>query len=198
MKFGSLIAVFAPLVIASCKGQAPAEKAAAPTPASTAPAPPQGPVVATEDFTIPLPEGYRDIGSERRGEQPSLAIVFEANQSRQGYTPTIVVRRIPIPGGSYADPATCAETGNGLATRGTDPEWILRSAVVVDGPVGKACQIRLLAPEGVALITELHRPGNTPSTPQRIWLMTCNHGDGDEQAEATCRSTLAGFRFRSR
>ena len=62
----------------------------------------------------------------------------------------------------------------------------------------KACQIHLRAPEGIALTTELHRPENTPRTPQDIWLMTCNHADGDKNAKTKCRSALAGFRFRDR
>ena len=190
--------LFASLLVASCEGSAPVEKAAAPAPAHTSE---QNAVVATGDFTLPLPEGYRDISSEVQKKEAHLVVVFEANRLHKGYRPTIAVRKVPIPGGSFADPATCAETGKGLLTGGMEAagtEGTLKRAAIIDGPVGKACQIHLLAPEGIALITELHRPGNTPSTPQDIWLMTCNHADGDEDAEATCRSTLAGFRFRDR
>ena len=84
------------------------------------------------------------------------------------------------------------------ATESPGAGGTLLSAAIVDGPLGKTCQIPLRAPEGIALITELHKPGNTPWTPQDIWLMTCNHADGDKNAEGTCRSTLAGFRLRER
>ena len=51
------------------------------------------------------------------------------------------------------------------------------SAAIIDGPVGKTCQIHLRPPQGIALITELHMTGNTPLTPKDIWLMTCNYAD---------------------
>jgi hypothetical protein len=74
---------------------------------------------------------------------------------------------------------------------------ILNSAEIIDGPAGKTCQIQLTAPQGVALITELHRPGNGRSSPKDIWLMTCNYVFGDALAESACRFALSGFRFRS-
>jgi hypothetical protein len=127
-----------------------------------------------------------------------LVLVFLAKERRAGYQASIAIRKIAIPGGSFADPLTCLETGRGLVLGGSEAPptgGTLKSAEIIDGPLGKTCQIHLAAEEGVALITELHRPGNSPQTPQAIWLMTCNHADGDAAAEATCRSTLASFRF---
>jgi hypothetical protein len=66
----------------------------------------------------------------------------------------------------------------------------LKRASIIDGPVGKTCQIHLVAQKGVALITELNRPDGSET-----WLMTCNHADGDTVSEKICRATLAGFRF---
>ena len=157
--------------------------------------------IETEDFALPLPDGYADVSSGLQMEAPHLAVVLRASTSTNGYTPTIVVRKVYLSGGAFDDPSTCARTGRGLVTGGTEAPGTggtLLSAAIIDGPVGKACQIHLSAPRGIALITELHRPGNTPLTPKDIWLMTCNYADGDESADATCRSTLAGFRFRAR
>jgi hypothetical protein len=158
-------------------------------------------IIETEHFALPLPGGYADATSEFQKEAPQLSVVLRASTSSNGYQPTIVVRKVPIPGGSFADPSTCTQTGKGIVAGGTEDPGTggtLLSAAIVDGPLGKTCQIHLRAPEGIALITELHRPGNTPQTPQDIWLMTCNHADGDKDAETICRSTLAGFRFRDR
>lgn len=156
-------------------------------------------VVETEYFMLPLPKGYDNVSATFQKDAPHLSVVFTANKMIDGYQPTITVQKAPIPGGSFADPTTCAQTGNGLMTGGTEApgiEGTLKSATIIDGPVGKTCQIHLLAPEGIALITELHRPGNTPTTPHDVWLMTCNHADGDKNSEAICRSTLSDFRFR--
>jgi hypothetical protein len=159
--------------------------------------------VETEDFALPLPDGYADVSADFHKEPLPLAVVLRARASTQGngYPPTIVVWKVPLPGGSFDDPSTCARTGRGFITGGTEAPGTggtLLSAAIIDGPVGKTCQIHLRAKEGIALMTELHMPGNTPLTPKDIWLMTCNYADGDESAEATCRSTLAGFRFRAR
>ena len=158
-------------------------------------------VVETDDFTLALPDGYADVSGDFKEQKPQLSVVLRANAQRLGHQATIVVRKAPLPGGSFDDPAVCTQTGNGLVTGGSaggGTGGTLVRAAIIDGPVGKTCQIHLRAPAGVALITELHRPGNTPASPQDLWLMTCNHADGDESAEATCRSTLAGFRFRSK
>jgi hypothetical protein len=155
-------------------------------------------IVKTPDFTIPLFDGYADITADFQKDAPQLAAVVAAGKLGDGYKATIVVQKAPLPGGTFADPVTCTQTGNGLITGGTvSPgiKGILRSAAIVDGPTGKTCQINILAAEGVSLITELHEPGNTLLTPNDVWLMTCNYADGDQNSEATCRSTLAGFRF---
>jgi hypothetical protein len=185
---------------AGCASKAAAPEASAPRALSSLP------IAATtrvtsEDFTVPLPSGYADVSAEFRAEAPELSVVLRAKESSRGYQPTIVVRKVPIRGGSFADPATCGETGRGVVAGGTagpGTGGTLLSATTIDGPIGKTCQIHIRAPQGIALITELHQPGNTPATPQEIWLMTCNHGDGDRDAEAACRWTLAGFRFRER
>lgn len=155
--------------------------------------------IQRKDFALPMPAGYADVSAALQEKAPHLLVVLQADEIRGGYRPTIVVRKAPIAGGSFADPSTCSQTGNGLVTGGTEAPGTggtLVSAEIIDGPLGRTCQIQVRAPEGVALITELHRPGNTPLTPQDLWLMICNHADGDKSAEARCRSTLAGFRLR--
>jgi hypothetical protein len=171
---------------------------------SAPPQPPRQPIprkhtteiVNTGELSLPLPEGYRD--ETANFSKDGIVLIFAANESGKAYRPTITILKVPIPGGSFADPATCAQTGSGLVRGGTGAPGtggVLKSAAIIDGPVGKTCQIRLVAPEGVAVITELHRSANTPQSPKDVWLMTCNHADGDDAAEATCRSTLAHFRF---
>lgn len=154
-------------------------------------------LVEAKDFTLPIPAGYRDASSEYANER--ILVVLTANGPKNGYDTTITVQKVPIPGGSFDDPEECIRTGHGLVSGGTDAPGTggtLKSADIIAGPVGKTCQIQLVAPQGVAIVTELHQPGNTPSTPKEIWLMTCNHSDGDEVAESVCRFVLAGFRFR--
>lgn len=157
--------------------------------------------IETDDLALPLPDGYTDVSAAFASELPRGAVVLRADRSSLGYVPTITVRKVPIPGGTFDDPSLCEQAGKGLVGGGTEATGTggrLLRAAIIDGPVGKTCQIHLRAPQGIALITELHLPGNTPATPRDIWLMTCNHADGDASAEATCRSTLAGFRFRIR
>jgi hypothetical protein len=157
--------------------------------------------IETEDFALPLPDGYADVSAALHEEASNPAVVLRASTSTRDDPPTIVVRKVPLPGGSFDDPTTCARTGEGLVTGGAEAPGTggtLLSAAIIDGPVGKTCQIHLRAPRGMALITELHLPGNTPGTPKDLWLMTCNYAEGDGAAEATCRSALAGFRFRAR
>jgi hypothetical protein len=156
-------------------------------------------LVEREQIRLPVPDGYYDASAEAPGA--NIVLVLAAKESSKGYRPTITIMKAPLPGGTFADPATCAETGRGFVTGGTDAPGtggVLKNAQVIDGPVGKACQIHLVAPQGVAIITELDGPGNTPLTPQDVWLMTCNHAEGDDVAEARCRAALAGFRFRIR
>lgn len=182
----SCLPILVALGVSSCKGQRPADKV---VPAR---------IIETRDFTLPLPDGYDDATADLQKSSPQVDVVLATNQVNGEYQTTITVQKVPIPGGSFADPAECARTGKGLMTGGTESPGIkgtLKSTAIIDGPLGKACQIQLLAPQGILLITELHQPGNTWTTPQAVWLMTCNHADGDQRAEATCRSTLAGFRF---
>lgn len=156
-------------------------------------------LIEREQISLPLPDGYYDASAEVSGA--NIVLVLAAKESSKGYRPTITLMKAPLPGGTFADPATCAETGRGFVTGGTDAPGAggaLKSAQVIDGPVGKACQIHLVTSQGVAIITELNGPGNTPRTPQDVWLMTCNHAEGDNVAEAKCRAALAGFRFRVR
>jgi hypothetical protein len=145
-----------------------------------------------------MPAGYRNATPEFPGS--GFDVVLAKSEATERYGSTIVVRKVPIPGGSFDEPADCAQTGRGLVEGGILEEppsgGVLKSAQIIDGPAGKTCQIHLVAPEGVALITELHRPGNTRSSPKDIWLMTCNHADGNAQAESACRFALSGFRFR--
>lgn len=154
-------------------------------------------VVKTEELSLPLPDGYRDETAQLA--KAGTVLVFVATEPSKAHRPTITITKVPIPGGSFADSATCAQTGSGFVRGGIDEPGtggVLKSAAIIDGPVGRTCQIRLVAPEGVAVITELHRPANTPQSPKDVWLMTCNYADGDDAADAVCRSTLAGFRFR--
>lgn len=202
--------------LASCRGESSTSaRAPAPTPDQAPPPPSPARTVAIEDIELPLPDGYEDRSADFRDDGPAASIVLDATQLRLGYRPSIVVQKV-LPGGSFADPATCRATGEGLIRGGTlggGMAGTLLGATIVDGPTGKACQIRAEAdvsamftaeelagrvegtPTVVVLLTELHRPGNTVLTPQEVWLMTCNHARGDAVAEATCASTLAGFRF---
>ena len=167
--------------------EAPAEPTSSPAPAR---------IIRAGEVGLPLPDGYEDVSAELATN--GLVLVFLAKERRSGYQPSIAIRKVSIPGGSFADPLTCLETGRGLILGGSEapgPGGTLKSAELIDGPLGKTCQIHLVAEEGATLITELHRPGNTPQTPQELWLMTCNHAGGDTAAEATCRSALAGFRL---
>jgi hypothetical protein len=157
--------------------------------------------IQKKDFALTMPDGYADVSATFQEKAPQLLVVLQADEIWNGYQPTIVIRKAPIPGGSFADPSTCSQTGKGLVMGGTEAPGTggtLVRAEVIDGPLGRTCQIQVRAPQGVALITELHRPGNTPLTPQDLWLMTCNYADGDKGAEARCRSTLAGFRLQLR
>jgi hypothetical protein len=192
------VLLFIPLSFSSCKAPPHIKNSAAPANPSPDNTRVPAAIVKTSDFTIPLPDGYSDITVDAKRDSPQLAAVIAAGKLGDRYQATIVVQKAPLPGGTFADPASCTQTGNGLVTGGTvspGTGGILRSAVIVDGPVGKACQIDILAAEGVSLVTELHQPGNTLLTPKDVWLMTCNYADGDQNSEATCRSALAGFRF---
>ena len=87
-------------------GHASAEARSVSESSSSAPVQPSlsGPVIQphaieTEDFALPLPDGYADVSSALQMEAPHLAVVFRASTSTNGYTPTIVVRKVPLPGG---------------------------------------------------------------------------------------------------
>lgn len=139
-------------------------------------------------FSFPMPDGYADIGGKL--DRPGF-VALEAKQSSRGYRPTIAFQRTPIAGGSMGDPTTCTNSGTSVAG-GANGKLV--SASIVDGPVGKTCQIHIVAPAGVALITELNLL-DAKGLPRETWLMTCNHAEGDAAAERTCRQTLAGFKL---
>lgn len=169
---------------------------------------------ATE-FTVPVPDGYEDRSAEL-GFEAWGGVALEATELRLGFRPSIAVQKATLPGGSFGDPATCAETGEGLfrdSLRDPPVAGSLQGTQIIEGPTGPACQIRLVgdiegntaaerragrvdgASQAVAVITELARPGNAMATPQELWVMTCNHAPGDDRAEAACASALAGFRL---
>jgi hypothetical protein len=149
--------------------------------ASTATADPS--LVTTPRFTVPLPDGYADVS--RQFHKPNF-VALEAKQPRLGYRPTIVFQQVPIAGGSMGDAATCTSTGKSMAT---GLKGQLKRAAIIPGPLGRTCQMHIVAPEGVALITELNF-----LLPPETWLMTCNHADGDTTAERVCKEALAGFK----
>ena len=154
--------------------------------------PPASPVggaprtVTGERFIVPIPDGYYDSTSELPAEkQARHTLALTAKEPTQGYRPTIVLQRTPVAARDQ-DPATCKEAGEGVAGA-----WTLRRAAIIAGPVGPACQMEIVAPQGVAIITELDLPDET-------WLMTCNHGGGDAAAERVCRATLGAIRASGR
>jgi hypothetical protein len=152
-------------------------------------------VIETDEFRIPLPEGYRDGTAAAQKYGPDIRAVFTGN-TRMGWDPSILVQKEQTLGGSFADPALCVQTGNHRLKIGGGVGVQLESAKIMDGPVGKTCQVHLVASELDALITELNKSGNTPATPREAWIMGCTYAHGDTISEATCRSTLAGFRFK--
>jgi hypothetical protein len=174
-----------------------AVEAAAPTPTldrrAEAETPRDAPRLGrSADIAIPVPEGYADVTFGAAPDDPGIVVVLAATPDPDVIR-TITVRKVPIPGGSFADEATCAETGAGLVSR--EPSWTLVSVGIIAGPLGDTCQVRIRAPEGIAVITELHLPGNTPRAPKDVWVLVCNHAEGDIPAETTCRSTVDGFRL---
>jgi hypothetical protein len=169
--------------------QGPARPVSPPSAAAVA-----GParVITGERFVVPIPDGYDDTTSALPEEKRARGtIAMAAREPSQGYLPTIVLQRTPVAARDQ-DPAACKEAGEGIAAgvKGEDrPPWILRRAAIIAGPVGKACQMEIVAPQGVAIITELDLPEET-------WLMTCNHGEGDATAERICRAALAAVKAR--
>jgi hypothetical protein len=141
---------------------------------------------ANESFSFPLPDGYRDITNDPRlKEYPRKQVTVEAIAETMGYKPTITVTLAPIWGGTLGDAKVCRDSAANFA----GPDGKVRAAAMIPGPRGTVCQMHIVAPEGVALVTELISFTET-------WVMTCNHADGDQQAEKVCRATLAGFKFK--
>lgn len=145
-------------------------------------------VVTTKRFSFVLPEGYEDISS--KFQKPDF-VALEAQRTSPGYSPTIVLQRVPVAGGSMGDPTICTSTGKSIAS---DVNGKLQSASIISGPLGKTCQIHIVAPSGVSLITELNVMQER-GLPKETWLMTCNHADGDKIAQRLCKETLAALKF---
>jgi hypothetical protein len=145
-------------------------------------------LVESESFTVPLPDGYSDITELIRSRGfPRRQVSLQANAVTRGYQPTIAFQLAPIWGGTLGDLAVCRQSAESFA----GPKGKVKTARMIDGPApsGKVCQIHLVRPEGIALITELISSAET-------WLMTCNHAPGDAAAEKVCRATLATFKFK--
>jgi hypothetical protein len=144
--------------------------------------------VEAESFVVPLPDGYTNVSDvvASRGF-PRKQVTLQANTVVKGYQPTITFQLAPVWGGTLADLALCKSSAASIA----GPAGKIRSARLIDGPApsGKVCQMHLVLPEGIALITELVSATET-------WLMTCNHADGDAAAEKVCRATLSAFKFK--
>ena len=145
-------------------------------------------VVESESFTILLPDGYSDITELIRSRGfPRRQVSLQADVVTKGYQPTITFQLAPLWGGTLGDLSVCKQSAESFA----GPKGRVKSARMIDGPApsGKVCQIHLVRPEGIALITELISSAET-------WLMTCNHAAGDAAAEKVCRATLAAFKFK--
>jgi hypothetical protein len=137
-------------------------------------------------FSFPVPRGYEDIGGELRPDQVAAdAVAVGARTRTKGFRPTITLQRGKVRVRT-GDVASCGETGRMIAS---GVKGRLKEAAMVATGAGRSCQMVVVAPEGVALITELNGPDQT-------WLMTCNHAVGDGEAGKVCRATLAGFRFK--
>jgi hypothetical protein len=155
------------------------------SPVAPAPAP-HASSVGNESFSFPLPEGYRDITNDPRLKAyPRKQVTVEALAETLGYRPTITVFLAPIWGGTLGDAKVCRESAANIA----GPDGKVKGAAMIPGPRGTVCQMHIVQPQGVALMTELISFTET-------WLMTCNHADGDQQAEKVCRATLAAFKFK--
>lgn len=144
-------------------------------------------VVVSKRFTFVLPEGYADV-SDRRDE-PGF-IMLEAQRPSRGHRPAMVIQKNPSAGGSREDSAACSKMGDLIAHALAGK---LKSAPVVPGPLGKTCQMHIITPQDVVLITELNvmHAGILEET----WLMTCNHAVGDNAAEKVCKETLARLKL---
>jgi hypothetical protein len=142
--------------------------------------------VGNESFSFPLPDGYRDVTNDPRLKTyPHKQISVEAIAATKGFNPSITVLLAPIWGGTLGDAKVCRETAANLA----GPRGKLTAAEMIPGPRGTICQFRFVEQGLVVLVTELISFTET-------WVMTCNHAEGDAQAEKVCRATLAGFKFK--
>lgn len=101
------------------------------------------PRVRTDEIEMAIPTGYEDATAKLAIPNASFTLLFR--EWVMGFQPSIVLPRIVPLGGSFADPGKCRASGMSLTA---DPTWRLLTAKVIDGPLGKACQIHLRAPEG--------------------------------------------------
>ena len=151
-------------------------------------------------FTLPAPPGLKDITSEY-GTSAEVKAVYAAAPDAHGLQ-TIIVGRLMDPPGSFAEPAACSKLAEVIARGDAEPTsdyvYKVRTAAIVDGPVGKACQFDLAGPgtELDQLVTELAPPGHTRATPKEVLLFKCQYPRDDREAVAACRSALATFRLR--
>jgi hypothetical protein len=146
-------------------------------------------VVDAGSFAIQLPQGYADITQEIASAGfPRKQITLQAKAVVKGYQPTIVFQLAPIWGGTLGDLALCRK----MAASFAGPTGRIKSVRLIDGPApsGRVCQLHIVLPTGVALMTELVSSTET-------WLMTCNHADGDADGERVCRETFAAFKFKN-
>ena len=156
--------------------------------ALSAPAAPAPRIIQNESFSFPLPDGYRDITNDPRLKAyPHKQVTVEAIAETKGYKASISVLLAPIWGGSFGDAKACRESAANLA----GPDGKVKGTAMIPGPRGTVCQMHMVSRRGVVLATELNSFTET-------WVMSCNHLDGDLQAEKVCRATLAAFKFKER
>jgi hypothetical protein len=180
--FGAFAAVF--LGCGASDGGAKRAASTSPAPASPSSMKADLKRFVGESFSFPIPEGYAPLSTEWAAPERHL-VVFSAGVAVRGFEPTITFQRAGVYGGTAGDAGLCTWTAKSTAG-GVGGK--VTSAALIDGPAGKVCQMRIVAPEVVALITELISATET-------WIMTCNHADGDDGSEQVCRMVLAGFQF---
>src|SRR5689334_5152296 len=118
----SVLGMTAALLLLGCKSRMPegARPTEQRTPAERRPLAEQPTRLAErEDVSLPVPDGYYDASAEVSGASTDIVLVLAAKESSKGYRPTITIMKAPIPGGTFADPALCAETGRGFVNGGT-------------------------------------------------------------------------------
>jgi hypothetical protein len=117
---------------------------------------------------------------------PRKQVTIEAVEETKDYRPTIVIQLAPVWGGYMGDAERCKWSAPHFA----GDKGKVKSATIVAGPAGtKSCQIHVVTPDRVAIISELTSYTET-------WVMTCNHADGDAAAERVCRATFGAFKFK--